>query len=201
MLRRGELMGGLEMDVGEGILIAAAGIGAVLGVINLVWALRRERVRLRVTPVWKTAVVELEGGGSVTRKTEYVTGLQANPDGSLGVQVTNLGLMDITITSVGVTPTAWPFRRFTKSRLLRRAILGDADNVVHLPHRLAPREGITIWGSERGSALDAKLADARRVYVRTACGLDVFASSRLFRKLVREAKRIAQGDGASADGT
>lgn len=175
------------IDWTSGLTIAGAALGAVLGIVHTWWALGRDRVRLRIVPLWHSGDRQMENGQVLRVTSAYAGGLKANPDGRFGVRVINRGFMAVTIEGVGFTSTGLFERHIRNAKLVRRAIAGDADDVVRLPCRLEPRTSITIWCSFVGDELDAKIHDARRVYVNTACGLDVFATSGLFRRLVREA--------------
>lgn len=179
-----------DVDWTGTLTIAGAAIGAVLGVINTWWALWRDRVRLLVIPLWHAGDVRMQNGQIARITSAYAGGLQRNPEGRFGVQVINRGFVEVTVVSVGITPSGLLDRHFFQSNFQRRFIGGDADGLVRLPHRLAPRESITIWCRYVGAELDASLRGAARVYVQTACGLNVFATSPLFRLLAREARTL-----------
>lgn len=176
-----------SIDWSGTLTIAGAALGAVLGVVNTWWALGRDRVHLRVVPLWHSGNRQVQNGQILMLTSAYAGGLEANPDGRFGLRVINRGFMAVTIESAGFTPSGYVERHFHKAELIRRPIVADADDRVRLPCRLEPRESITIWCRFVGDELDAKIRDARRVYVNTACGLDVFATSGLLRRLIREA--------------
>lgn len=181
-----------DVDWTGALTIAGAALGAVLGVINTWWALFRDRVRLQVIPLWHGGDRQMQNGQIARLTSAFAGSLEHHPDGRIGVRVINRSFFEITIESVGFTPSGYADRHLRKARLVRRFIGGDADDLVRLPCRLAPRESITIWCAFVGDQLDANIHDARRVYVTTACGLDVFATSGLFRRLTAQAAGFRQ---------
>ncbi|GAB2493100.1 hypothetical protein GCM10027084_02190 [Pseudoxanthomonas sangjuensis] len=178
------------MDWKEGMTFGVALLGAVLGVINTVWALYRDRVRLRVRAVWLSRVFQISGTTQLAGQTSEFAGvLERSPDGHFGVRVTNLGFVEVTIDSMGLTSTGFFKRRFGR-RLQRSPIISDAMNAVSLPYRLKPRETITVWTARDEATVGKALAKAKRVYASTSCGVDVFGASGLLRALVlRERQR------------
>jgi len=180
------------MGVVQGVTLGVALLGAALGVINTFWALWRDRVRLRLVPVWERGLVVLDDGQSMSVQTEFEAGLESNPDGRIGLRVINRGLVDVTIRSVGFTDAGVLVRTFRRARVRRRPILGDADGRVQLPCRLGARESITVWCADVGDQLDAKLAGVTRAYVSTDCGLTVYRTTPMLRRLAREARRLRQ---------
>lgn len=160
-------------------------LGAVLGVINTWRALWRDRVRLRVVLVLHTGG-EADAYGTKRRShTEFVNGLDVTPDGMVGVRVTNLGFLEVTIGDLGFTPSGFIARRL-RSRLQRASIKGDAAGEKSLPKLLKPRESMTIWvGPYVVEQIAARLSVARRVYATTDCGVTAYGTSRLFRLLRR----------------
>lgn len=176
-----------SIDWSGTLTIAGAALGAVLGVVNTWWALGRDRVRLRIVPVWHSGDQQMQNGQVSRTTSAYAGALQTYPDGRLGVRIINRGFMAVIIEDVGFTASGYFNRHLRKAQLIRRSSRGDADDLVRLPVKLEPRASITIWCLQTGTNLDAKVHDARRVYVNTACGLDIFATSRLFRRLAKRA--------------
>lgn len=174
------------MDVLDYVTVGAALLGAALGIVNTIWALWRDRVRLKVVPLWLSNVLT-EGGAVVgTVSTEYPDGFERRPDGALGLRVINSGLIEVTVDGVGLTPSGW-WHRMRRSTLIRRTMSHDAFGAVQLPRRLAPRESVTLWASP-GGHMEGALRGAKRVYASTACGLDIFATSALLRRAIRWAE-------------
>ena len=167
------------MDTLEGITVVAAGLGVALGLINTVWALWRDRVRVRVTPMWGRYSSGGDGRCAGSVHSEFPGVLEQNPGGDFGVRVTNLGFVEVTISSVGFTPNRF-FDRHRPERLLRQAIAGDAAGLVAFPIRMPPRSSVIVWAAASPTR-DAVLRGATRVYASTACGMDVFATSRLLK--------------------
>lgn len=177
------------------ITIAAAAVGAVLGIINTAWALRRDLLRLRVQAVWMYDTIRFQGGaGAVMSQYSSVLDVERR-DGSdlaragrLGVRVTNLGLAEVTIDGVGLTSSGFIARRIPRKRR-RMPIMGDSLGAVSLPVRLKSRESITVWSAPNADALRGVLSAATRVYASTACGADVYGTSGLLRRLVKQARK------------
>lgn len=170
------------------VTLVIALTGAVLGVINTWRSMRRDRVRLRVVPVWESRRIQKANGAMLSLASDVEGSLQ-DPEGRLGVRVTNLGFVEVTLVSVGFARSGIVARHFAGG-LQRDAIAGDFYGEVQLPTRLQSRESITIWASSVGAALDARLKGVNRVYAHTACGLDAFGASALLRRLRAEAGRI-----------
>lgn len=178
------------MGVMEGVTLGVALLGAVLGVINTCWAIWRDRVRLKVVPLWIRPAGTDNRGNTYRVNSQYQGSLEANPDGQFAIRVINRGLFEVTIESVGLTRSGWIERHWRRSKLARKALLGDGDGIVVFPKRLAPRESIVVVCSYFGAELDHALAGTERVYASTSCGVDAFGGSRLLRALAGEASRL-----------
>lgn len=167
--------------------LAMAALGAVLGVINTIWALWRDRVRIRVRPVWLVRRVRV-GAELHAISTEFPDGVARNPDGPIGVRVVNLGFTDVTIESVGFSRDGF-FARHVPGARAHSPILRNPDAAINVPCRLRARESIVIWGSPEGRELLTSLKRTKRVFAATSCGRIFYANTRLWRrvqKLVRE---------------
>lgn len=173
----------------EEFTIALAVLGATLGVINTWWSLYKDRVRLRVRAVWGQRVKDGTGTVGMIRSTSVQT-LDDNSSGFMGIEITNLGMVTVTIDGAGVVCNGFFSRRFAH-RIQRRAIMGSAFNGVTFPRQLKSRESVLVWALEPSEAVDRFAAGATRVYASTACGLNIFGTSRLFRRLA-SGRRIRQ---------
>ncbi len=176
-----------------GVTLGIALFGAALGVINTFWQVYRDRVRLGVAAMWMGPRASVRGlQAQLGVVSEFADGVDRHPAGLFGVRVTNYGFIDVTIDSVGISRTGWPQRHFRRHRSIA-PITSDAMHAVELPFRLGPRQSITVWCGLQGADLDASLKGVRRVYANTACGLDVYGTSALLRRLVRRAARRKDG--------
>ncbi len=180
--RRGIGMGWTDLDIGRAVTLGIALLGAVLGVINTCWALWRDRVRIKVTPVLMTRVQDGINGQEMVGLTRYARD-NLDADSVIGVQVVNLGVVECTVVAVGINPDGWP-RRWNPRRRRVSAFPGDAMSQVRLPVRLAPRSGFTIWCPFNGKALDAFLPPRSVCFASTACGIVVFGNSPALRARV-----------------
>jgi hypothetical protein len=146
----------------EVVTIAIAAVGAVLGILNMAFALWQKRVRLRVR-----VMVTLER------------------DERMCVVVTNLSEFPVTIESVGFVLDAWYRRTLKKIPVLRLiagksmrgylviknpTIAGRALDEQTLPARLLPRESLTAMGNPR-EHLKPESRQVRRAFALTACGV------------------------------
>lgn len=171
------------MDWMTAVTLAIAVLGAVLGVINTVWALWRDRVRLRVAVVWaaeRTPGVP-EDGRIVC---DYAHGLRDRPVGRLGIRVINVGVVPVTVSAVGTTCDGRVARRRGETR--SRVFLKSPDTeVVHVGARLEARETVIVWGLDGTPAEYAVRAGVTRVFVDTECGVTVYGTSGLLKRLAQ----------------
>ena len=129
----------------EWVTFGIAVIGATLGVFNAWWSVRRDAVRLRV---------------------RFVS-LMTVPDGvwTVGVEVTNVGYIPVTITEVAVHKPG------TKDRMV---INSDYFHRVALPSRMEPRTSITV-ATDPSVMAELRRVNARWCSASTACGVTVRA--------------------------
>ncbi|MCG2605012.1 MAG: hypothetical protein KBO60_18285 [Achromobacter sp.] len=118
-------------------------VGATLGVFNAWWMVRRDAVRLRVRLV---SLMTLPAG-----------------EWTLGIEVTNMGYVPITLTEVAIQKPG------TSKRM---AIASDYFRRVTLPHRMEPRTSITVAG-DPGLRPEVLRVRARWCSATTACGVTV----------------------------
>jgi hypothetical protein len=146
----------------EVITIAIAAVGAVLGILNMAFALWQKRVRLRVRVM-------------MTRE----------QDDRIYVEVTNLSEFPVTIKSVGFVLDAWYLRTLKRIPVLRLiagkstcgylcinnpTVAGRGIDEPALPARLLPRENLTAWGNP-GEHLKPEFRKVMRAFALTACGV------------------------------
>lgn len=163
-------------------------LGAVLGVINTARSIWRDRVKLRVVPIYRQQMLQTRDGRRGVVITEFAGGLGPAPDGLVGVRVTNLGFLDITLVNAGFTASNC-ITRHRRSRFRRIPIFEDAAGAATFPRVLKPRESFTVWAAGIGDPeFAACLRTVTRVYATTDCGVDAFGTSGLLRALRRRAR-------------
>jgi hypothetical protein len=124
-----------------GVTLGIALLGAVLGIINTCYnVMWRDRIRLKVVPVWL-----FFGGGHE----------------QLGIDVTNLSFLDVTVTGAGFAARGEKgFYSIVPAELLHGGVL---------PQRLQPRTSITILVTA-GAENQEWMAGIDHAVVKTACG-------------------------------
>jgi hypothetical protein len=143
------------MTVVNGITLALALLGAVLGVINTWHALDKTRVKLRVRPKHALAF------GSMDKHLDFC------------IEITNLSAFAITVEEAGV------FLNASDERLAyTNPVLIDDGG---WPRRLEPRTSVTIYG-RAPSPIGRRL---RCAYASTACGVTRTGTSPAFKQLAR----------------
>lgn len=135
--------------------------GAVLGIINTIHGLRKDKVKLKVRPWFMVP--------------------QDNPkDVHLCINVVNLGSFPVTVAVVGFT---------TKdSKQLRVAIMrpGALSNAT-VPHRLSSREDMLIEAADALS--DEFLSKVKKVFATTACDETFYGTSKALKERIAEAEK------------
>jgi hypothetical protein len=139
------------------ITLAIALLGAVLGIINTLHQLNRDRVRLRVTP----KVVNLISGGNVS-------------DSKLCIEVINLSTFAVTVCGVG-------FKSQKHDLLVINPLLYDGGI---WPRRLEPRQSVTAFLSEDWKQ-NKDIPLARKAFARTECGVSCYGSIKQLKKQLR----------------
>lgn len=142
------------MSLIQGVTLAIAVLGAVLGVINTWHALDRTRVKLRVRPKHAIPV-----GGFDPRLT-------------FCIEVTNLSAFAVTVEETGVL-----YKGSDSRGAYTQPILIDGGS---WPRRLESRSSVTVYGqpprSQEGHVLKC-------AYARTACGVVRKGTSPAFKQL------------------
>ena len=146
----------LTMSIIEGITLAIAVLGAVLGLVNTWHSLDRSRVKLRVRPKHAIPV------GA------------ADPRLTFCIEVTNLSSFAVIIEETGV------FYKGTDSRGAHtEPVLIDGGA---WPRRLEPRSSVTVYGQRPTAELGHALKCA---YASTACGVTRRGTSPAFKQLAK----------------
>lgn len=144
------------MSLVQGVTLAIAVLGAVLGVINTWHALDRTRVKLRVRPKHAIPV------GSFDPRLTFC------------IEITNLSSFAVTIEETGV------LYRGSKSRgAYTSPVLIDGGP---WPRRLESRSSVTVYGQSPKPPVGQSLKCA---YARTACGVVRSGTSPALRQLAR----------------
>jgi hypothetical protein len=150
------------LSLKDGITLAIALVGAVLGIINTVHSLSRSRVRLRVVP--KTAKA-MGDQAMLTNSTQAISN-------HLCIDVVNLSAFAVTISSVG-----FKVRGTSGFASVWQPIVFDGKP---WPRRLEPRESVTAY-----LAPGQDLTRASRAYAKTDCGELRYGSSRALKEYVK----------------
>lgn len=143
------------MTVLQGVTLAIAVLGAVLGLINTWHSIDRTRVKLRVRP--KRAIPI----GAVEHRLTFC------------IEITNLSAFAVTIEEAGVL-----YRGTSWRGAYARPVLLDGGP---WPRRLESRSSVTVYG-EPPEAPDGH--SLRCAFARTACGVVRKGSSPAFKQLV-----------------
>jgi hypothetical protein len=145
-----------EMTMVQGITLAIASVGAVLGVINTWSALDKSRVKLRVLPKHAIPV------GS------------ADPRLTFCIEVTNLSDFAVTVEDVGV------FYRGTNRR--GSIILPMFFDAGGWPRRLEPRSSVTLYSETPTASAGHPIKCA---YATTQCGHTKTGTSPALKELAK----------------
>ena len=175
------------IDVVQGVTLGIAVLGAALGVFNAVRSVVRDSARLRVqVVVQRSADVATAGGARPF--SEFANALSYADGGRVGLRITNIGLLEVTLSNVGLTSSGFWVRRVRRDKIVRSAVSRTAEGVAVVPMAIKPRESVTIWIAEMDNPhLCSRLKVVRRVYVSTECGSTFFGRSALLRALRRRA--------------
>lgn len=146
----------------EGITLALAMLGAVLGVLNTWNAISQRRVRLRVKPAYAFAV---PAGNTM-----------------FGIEVVNLSNFAVTVTEVGFTLNGRTLKR--QRAAIPQPILIDGKP---WPRRLEARESVSTYFDPREVIGSGR--QIGRAYVQTSCGEVAFGTSPALEQL-RDMARV-----------
>jgi len=142
--------------------VVTALAGAVLGIVNTCWMIRRDRVHLRVRYFQSKAVTTKTEGSGLVSSTYINPDWKHNDVQRCGIDIANLGMLAATIETAA----------FKKNR---KDIVGiQADHFekesIPLPFRLEARTGFRLFANPgtQTRILDGTL---RYIEVTTACGI------------------------------
>jgi len=157
----------------EVVTISIAVVGAILGIINTVFAVWQKRVRLRVRVMMAFDPADEDLGSDGLPREQ-----------SIAVEVTNLSGFPVTIQTVGFVLDSW-LRRMMKRVPVVKLMAGDSPGYLMiknpqitgralpertLPARLDSRESLVALGNP-GAHEKADFRRVRRGFALTACGV------------------------------
>jgi hypothetical protein len=151
------------MSISEAVTLAIALLGAVLGVINILIELNRDRVRLKVIP---------KGAFCVPSTGE---------EHRICIEVRNLSGFPVTISEVG----------FVLHDTRRRAMVISpmtADG-KSLPRRLEPHNSVSTYTAPIDQ-MDIDLSKVKCAYAKTDCDIIKRGNSPALKRFVREARNL-----------
>lgn len=136
-------------------------LGAVLGIINTWNQMRKNKIRLKVTPIHAIPVGSLSS---------------ANID--FGIEVINLSDFAVTITDVGFL--------LESKQTATLATVNSIEQPSKLPIRLEPRTSYRKYFSK--SVIDTNGARIKSAYANTECGETITGVSGALKQLIKEVK-------------
>ncbi|WP_326510641.1 hypothetical protein [Aeromonas caviae] len=146
------------MTIVEGLTLATAVLGAVLGIMNTWQALDSSRVKLRVVP--KKAIPI----GAVNHQLTFC------------IEITNLSSFAVTISEAGVF-----YKNTNKRGAYVQPELIDGQG---WPRRLEPRSSVTIYGHQ--PEVKDPRHPLKCAYARTECGVIRTGTSPVFKHLAKK---------------
>lgn len=145
-----------DLTIIQGITLAIAVLGAVLGVINTLHALDKSRVKLLVRP-----------------KNAFALG-RANPELTFCIEIINLSAFAVTVEDVGFL-----FRGTEWRGSLIHPIIMDGGK---WPRRLEPRSSVTIHCQTPSAKPGTKIKCA---YAKTQCGYTKTGTTPALKEIAR----------------
>jgi hypothetical protein len=145
------------MEYFEIVTFAIAVLGAVLGVINTLVGLSKERVKLVVTPKQAIPI------GGAPENLQFC------------IEVVNLSSFPVTISEVGIL-----YRGTKKRSVIPNPVTPDSGT---FPRRLEPRSAITLYSENPKPLIDGKRMQC--VYAKTDCGITRKGNSPAFKLMAR----------------
>ncbi|HBP88242.1 MAG TPA: hypothetical protein PKK23_19395 [Nitrospirales bacterium] len=136
-------MGNSEITVFQAVTMSIALVGAVLGIINTWFSFDRERLKLKVVPVYAQPIGAMD------------------PRINFGINITNMSAFPITVSEVGVL-----YDGRTERGAITLPIVIDGGK---FPRRLEPRSSFSVYADITTQA--PKLFSlVRCAYAKTDCG-------------------------------
>jgi len=154
------------MSITEAITLAIAVLGAVLGVINTWRAIDRDRIKIRVCPIW--SFINLAG----------------NMQTRFGVEITNLSSVPITVSQVGFLLSGDKEKQFV---FMPECVDGGT-----FPRRMEPRTAMSALMTI-GSEDNPTFGHVSCAFVTTACGKRITGTSPALRGLIQKHRSGKRG--------
>lgn len=148
------------MNLTESITLSIAVLGALLGIINTLISVNRDKPKIKVIPQWVLTVP---------------AGYQ-----SISIEVINIGLVPVTVCEVGLFLAS-------KNRKLIDRRMNSLDG-RDLPVRLESRSSISLLLSSE-ILENANFERVSHAYARTQCGITVRGKSIALKQIVREIRK------------
>ena len=150
----------LSISLVEGITFAIAVLGAVLGIINTVHSINKDRVRLKVTPSW----IIIPGDTGQRR---------------MGIEITNTGFLPVTISEAGFAIKG------KKRMVFVDPLVMDGGS---WSRRLEPRSSFTLL-QKSAVFYEPEFATAKHAYAKTQCGKKFKGKTAAFKQAKRMWRR------------
>jgi len=144
----------------DSVTILAALVGAMLGIVNTCWMIRRDRVHLCARYFQSKAVsTKTEGYGTI-HSTYINSAWESNEVQHCGIEITNLGMLAASIETAA-------FKKHRKAVVGMQADHFEKDSTP-LPFRLEARSGFQLLAN---AATQTRILDGTLREVTTACGI------------------------------
>lgn len=142
------------------ITFAIAVIGAILGIINTIYAIDKDRVKLKVYPV-----------------VGYTIGTKDLKERYIGIEIINLSIFPVSISQVGF---------ILEKAIQRVAIIRPftTQGSIYLPYKLPSREKITLYANY-DSIMDNPVL-IKCVYCETECAILTKGKSKVIEQINEE---------------
>lgn len=176
-----------ELQAGITPIVAVVGaltgiVGTFLGILNLVLAWRRHRVRLRVKPTFLFAYPPGRPGATLNVDPDcfYKSAQGKTIPKIWGVEVTNMGAA-VKLASVG----------FLMKGTLNQAVISVQYASVEktLPYLLEPHDSVTIFGDKMSAEALKDAVGFKCAFARIASGRFFTGSSRSLKSVIRALKK------------
>jgi hypothetical protein len=156
----------MDQNLINWITFAIAVIGAILGIINTVYAIDKDRVKLKVRPVFGYTF------GAPHLKEKYI-----------GIEIINLSTFPVSINQAG-----FMLEKTTQRAVIPRPL--TTQGAIYLPYKLPSREKITLYADYDNIMDDPILIKC--AYCETECAILVKGKSKAIEQINEEKiKRLA----------
>lgn len=150
----------MNQDLINLITFGIAVVGAILGIINTVYAINKDRVRLKVCPVFGYTF------GAPHLKEQYI-----------GVEIINLSMFPVSINQAG-----FMLENTTQRAVILRPL--TTQGAIYLPYKLPSREKITLYADYDSIMEDPILI--KYAYCETECAILAKGKSKAIEQINEE---------------